>query len=69
VAVRDAKKKPDCEAEAAARSAVDKVKRALGERGPAWWDDGSLDHNRHMAENTAYPDWYTKLARFDHGGL
>jgi len=34
-AVRDAKKR-DREAEAAAQVAVDKVKRALGERGPVW---------------------------------
>ena len=39
-AVRDAKKVADREAEAAAHRAVDEVKRALGERGPAWWGDG-----------------------------
>ena len=36
-AVRDAKR-ADREAEAAAHMAVDEVKRALGERGPAWWE-------------------------------
>ena len=35
-AVRDAKKEADREAEGAAHNAVDEVKRALGERGPAW---------------------------------
>ena len=68
-AVHDAKKAADREAEAAAHGAVDEVKRALGERGPAWWDDGGPDFNRHMANNTPYADWYAGLARFDHGGL
>ena len=40
---------PDLKGEAAAHKAVDEVKRALGERGPAWWEDGSRDLNRHMA--------------------
>jgi hypothetical protein len=34
-AVRDAKRNADLKAEAAARRAVDEVKRALGERGPS----------------------------------
>ena len=67
-AVRDAKKAADREAEAAAHQTVDEVKRALGERGPVWWDDGSPDFNRHMAKNTRYADWYAGLARFDRGG-
>ena len=66
--VRD-KKRADREAEAAAYMAVDEVNRALGERGPAWWDDGWPDFNRHMAKNTPYADWYAGLARFGHGGL
>lgn len=41
-----------------ARTAVDQAKRALGERGPMWWDDGAPDYNRHMARNTPYADWY-----------
>ncbi len=68
-AERDAKKAADREAEAAAHVAVGEVNRALGERGPAWWDDGSPDFNRHMAKNTPYTDWYAGLARFDYGGL
>ena len=67
-AVRDAKKRPDREAEAAAHGAVDLVKRALGERGPVWWEDGPPDFNRHMAKNTPYADWYAGLARSDPGG-
>jgi hypothetical protein len=60
-AVREAKKATDCEAEAAAHRAVDKVKRTLGERGQVWWDDGSPDLNRHMAKNTTYADWYASV--------
>jgi hypothetical protein len=68
-AVRDAKRSADLKAEAAAHKAVDDAKRALGERGPIWWEDGAPDLNRHMAKNTLYADWYAKLARSDHGGL
>jgi len=68
-ALRDAKKRADREAEAAAHVAVDEAKRALGERGPVWWDDGSPDFNRHMAKNTPYADWYARLDRLTHGGL
>lgn len=45
-----------------ARSAVDRTKRALGERGPVWWDDGAPDFNRHMAINTPYAQWFDSLA-------
>jgi hypothetical protein len=48
-AVRDAKQSVDLQAET-----VDEVKRALGERGSVWWDDGAPDLNRHMAKNTPY---------------
>jgi len=41
-----------------ARSAVDEAKRALGERGPVWWDDGSPDLNRRLIRNTLYRDWW-----------
>ena len=68
-AVRDAKRGADLKAEAAAHKAVDEVKRALGERGPAWWDDGSPDLNRHMAKNTTYADWYAKIGRSRPGGF
>jgi hypothetical protein len=66
-AVSTAKKMGDRDAEAAAHRAVDEVKRALGERGPVWWDDGSPDVNRRMAKNTKYADWYAKVARIDAG--
>ena len=60
-AIRDARKATDREAEAAAHRAVDEVKRALGERGPVWWNDGAPDLNRHMVRNTLYADWYANL--------
>ena len=44
-----------------ARVAVDAAKHALGERGPAWWDDGAPDFNRRMAVNTPYAEWYRGL--------
>lgn len=62
-AVRAAKLNADLESEAAAHKAVDDAKRALGERGPVWWNDGSPDLNRHMAKNTTYADWYAKIQR------
>ncbi len=48
-------------AEAEAHAAVEKAKVALGERGPAWWDDGGPDLNRQMARNTPYAQWYASL--------
>ncbi|GLR46311.1 hypothetical protein [Sphingomonas astaxanthinifaciens] len=47
----DARRKHD-------RARVDAAKRALGERGPVWWDDGSPDWDRHLARNTPYADWW-----------
>ena len=61
--VRAAKLSADLESEANAHKAVDDAKRALGERGPVWWDDGSPDLNRHMAKNTTYAGWYAKIQR------
>ncbi len=46
---------------AALRRDVDAAKRALGERGPVWWDDGSPDYNRRMVGNTPYADWFSSL--------
>jgi hypothetical protein len=65
-AVRDAKSDP--KAEATAHRKVEDLKRALGERGPVWRDDGSPDLNRHMAKNTPYADWYSKIGRSRPGG-
>jgi hypothetical protein len=67
-ASREAKASEDQEAEAADHRAVDDAKRALGEQGPVWWDDGSPDLNRHMAKNTIYADWYAKIGQPRPGG-
>jgi hypothetical protein len=61
-AVREARANADPQAEAAAHRAVDDVKKALGERGPVWWNDGAPDFNRHMAKNTPYAAWYTLVS-------
>ncbi|MBZ9648123.1 hypothetical protein K9B33_11240 [Sphingobium sp. 3R8] len=57
-AVAAAKRTKDQMAEDDAHAAVDRAKRALGERGPVWWDDGAPDYNRHMARNTPYANWF-----------
>jgi hypothetical protein len=41
----------------AARALVDATKRALGERGPVWWEDGAPDFNRAMVRSTPYAEW------------
>lgn len=60
-AVGAAKKAGDAHAERRARDDVDAAKHALGERGPAWWTDGTPDYNRRLVENTPYADWYAAL--------
>jgi hypothetical protein len=45
----------------AARREVDRIKQALGERGPVWWTDGAPDFNRRLAKNTPYKDWFRGL--------
>jgi hypothetical protein len=60
-AVRDAKAGGGDGDLAAARAAVDRAKRALGERGPPWWTDGAPDYNRRMATATPYAAWFTTL--------
>jgi len=42
----------------AARQRVDAAKRALGERGDVWWDDGSPDYNRQLINHTPYAAWF-----------
>ncbi|GGY87529.1 hypothetical protein ACFFTM_15720 [Pseudoduganella plicata] len=56
-----AKKAGDATAERTARAAVDRAKRALGERGAVWWTDGAPDFNRRMVANTPYADWYAAI--------
>ena len=60
-AVAAALRSKDCDAERLARQAVDLAKRALGERGPVWWNDGAPDYNRRMVRNTPYADWQASL--------
>lgn len=60
-AVRTARDEKDAAAMRGARAAVDRAKRALGERGDVWWDDGAPDLNRHMAIHTAYAEWFEAL--------
>ncbi|WP_027867554.1 hypothetical protein [Massilia alkalitolerans] len=57
-----AKRAGDTGAERRARAEVDAAKRALGERGPVWWTDGTPDYNRRMVANTPYADWYASLS-------
>lgn len=45
----------------AARARIDAAKVALGERGPAWWTDGSADLNRRLAANTIYAEWWDEV--------
>ena len=60
-AMGQARKTGDRPAGAEAKAAVDRAKRALGERGPVWWSDGAPDWNRHLAKNTPYADWAAGL--------
>lgn len=59
--VRMARRAGDGDAETAAHADVDKAKRALGERGPAWWSDGAPDYNHQLARNTPYAEWFAAL--------
>lgn len=56
--VKEAKASGDPGMLQAARATIQETKVALGERGPVWWSDGSLDFNRHMVTNTPYAEWY-----------
>lgn len=60
-AVGVALRSQDAEAEGLARTHVDTLKRALGERGSVWWDDGAPDLNRHMAKTTVYSAWAARV--------
>jgi len=56
-----ARRQGERQALARAGEAVDAAKRALGERGPVWWDDGAPDYNRHLAKNTPYAAWHARM--------
>lgn len=57
------KRAGDVDAERDAQATVDVLKRALGERGPPWWTDGTPDVNRKMIAHTTYAAWYASLER------
>lgn len=57
-AIAAANRSKDASERALARRQVDRLKRALGERGPVWWSDGAPDYNRHMVHNTPYAQWF-----------
>ena len=59
-AMAHARKAGEVDAGRAAQQAVDEAKRALGERGPVWWEDGTPDHNRRLVINTPYHEWYAR---------
>jgi hypothetical protein len=42
------------------RRRLDRIKVALGERGPVWWTDGAADENRRMVRNTPYAEWFQR---------
>ncbi len=60
-AVGKARRGGDAAGLAVAREAVDAAKVLLGERGPAWWDDGAPDCNRKFARNSPYARWYAAI--------
>jgi hypothetical protein len=45
----------------AARVRVDVAKRALGERGDPWWEDGAPDYSRQLAVDTPYSAWFNHV--------
>ncbi len=51
---------------AGVRAQVDAAKRALGERGPVWWDDGAPDYNRQLVRDTPYAEWFFSLGANSH---
>lgn len=59
-AVAAAKRSGDTDEMRNARTAVDEAKRALGERGSVWWDDGDPDLNQKMARDTPYAEWISQ---------
>jgi len=42
------------------RLEIDRIKRALGERGPVWWADDAPDYNGRMVTATPYASWWSQ---------
>jgi hypothetical protein len=59
--VARAKKRSSPNVLAEVRARIDAIERALGLRGPPWWDDGAPDLTRHLARNTPYADWFASV--------
>jgi len=59
---RAVKASDDPESERTARDRVNAAKIALGERGPAWWDDNAPDYNQRKVADTPYASWYNGLS-------
>ena len=57
-ALKAAKTSGDEVAISAARKRVARAQVGLGERGPAWWKDGSPDFNRTQVKHSPYADWF-----------
>lgn len=55
------KKREDVRAEKWAHAEVNRLKIALGERGPVWWTDGAPDYTREKPAATPYAAWYGAL--------
>ena len=60
-ALKAAKTSGDEDAISAARKLVARAQVGLGERGPAWWQDGAPDFNRTQVKNSPYADWFVRV--------
>lgn len=54
--VKKAKRANDSSMLKSARARMNAAKVGLGERGPAWWHDGSPDYNRRRVDLSPYAD-------------
>ena len=59
--VKEAKSLGDTSQMMMALENIQRAKVALGERGPVWWEDGSLNFNRHQVTNSPYAEWFSSL--------
>jgi len=64
-AVARARREEDVDAEVHAHDEVDRVKRALGERGDVWWTVGAPDYTRKRIAKTPYAAWWISTHRSD----
>jgi hypothetical protein len=45
------------------RHEIDRIKQALGERGPVWWADGTPDYNGRLVTASPYASWWSQSCR------